>query len=95
MIDRYCFFRMNDPALREEALARCREALAGAPEIVALSVGTPADDSAKKWDVGVVIRCADLDALAALLARPAVAAFFDGWLVERAAVVKAWSFTAR
>ena len=95
MIDRYCFFRMKDETRREEALARCREALADAPEIVALSVGTPADDSAKKWDVGVVIRCADLADLAALLARPAVTAFFDGWLVDHAAVVKAWSFTAR
>jgi hypothetical protein len=95
VIDRYFFFRLKEGRDRDAAVARCRDALAGAPEVVALSIGTPADDSAKKWDVGVVIRCADLDALAALLARPAVAAYFDAWLAEHAVVVKAWSFTAR
>ena len=95
MIDRYCFFRLHPGGDRDEAIARCRAALVGAREVVSLSIGTPADDSARKWDVGVVIRCEDLDALAALLARPAVAAFFDAWLAEHAVVVKAWSFTAR
>jgi hypothetical protein len=95
VIHRYCFFRLHEGGDRDDAIARCRAALASAPEALSLQVGTPADDSARKWDVGVVIGCADLDALAALLARPAVAAFFDGWLGEHAVVVKAWSFTAR
>lgn len=95
MIDRYCFVRLRDSAERDQALDRCRAALAGAPEVVALTTGLPADDSARSWDVGIVVRCADLDALAALLARPEVAAYFDGWLAEHAVVVKTWSFTAR
>lgn len=93
-IDRYVFVRLKDETQRDAAIARCRDALAGASEVLSLSTGTPADDTAKRWDVGIVIRCADLAGLAALLARPAVAAFFDGWLGEHAVVVKSWSFTA-
>ena len=94
MIDRYCFVRLKDERQRADAIARCRAALAGADEVLALTTGTPADDTAKRWDLGIVIRCADLAALASLLARPAVAGFFDGWLGEHAVVVKSWSFTA-
>jgi hypothetical protein len=94
MIDRYCFVKLRDEADRAAAIARCRAALAGASEVLALTAGTPADDTAARWDVGIVIRCADLASLAALLARPAVSAFFEGWLAEHAEVTKQWSFTA-
>ena len=96
MIDRYCFARLRDelatPTGRAEVVARCRAVLAAAPETVAVSVGTPADDSAKSWDVSVVVRCEDLGALEALLARPEVIALLDDWLPSRAVVVKAWHF---
>lgn len=91
MIDRYYFVKLTDEhataAGRAEVIARCRAALAG----VAVTAGVPADDSASRWDVGIVVRVADLGALAALLARPEVAAFMD-WLAARSTVVKAWSF---
>lgn len=94
MIHRYTFVRLSDESGRDDALARCRAALDGAPEVLALSLATPADDSARRWDLAIEIRCADLGALAALLARPPVAAYFDDWLPAHAVVVKAWSFTA-
>lgn len=91
MIDRYYFVKLRDEhatdAGRAEVIARCRAALAGVP----LTAGVPADDSAARWDIGIVVRVDDLAALAALLARPDIAAFFD-WLAGRSAVVKAWSF---
>jgi hypothetical protein len=98
VIDRYYFVRLRDEhaheAGRAEAITRCRQALAGADEALTVTAGTPADASAQSWDLGIVVRSADLAALAALLARPAVADFFDRWLAERSVVVKAWSFQA-
>ena len=47
------------------AIARLREVLDAEPEALVVTLGTPADDSARKWDVSVVIRCADLADLAA------------------------------
>ena len=91
MIDRFILFRMSG-ASRADAIVRVREAIATAPEALSVTIGTPADDSAKKWDVSVVIRCADLDALAALLARPAVADLLGTWLPANTEVIKAWSF---
>ena len=95
-IDRYCFARLRDelatPTGRAEVVARCRAVLTAAPESLAVSVGTPADDSAKSWDVSLVVRCEDLGALEALLARPEVMALLDDWLPARAVVVKAWHF---
>lgn len=88
VIDRFVLFRLHAGTTREDAIARVRLAFAGAE----LTIGTPADDSAKKWDVSVVIRCADLAALAALHARPAVAELLEHWLPAHTAVIKAWSF---
>lgn len=95
-IDRYCFVRLRDelatPTGRAEVAARCRAVLSAAREAESVSVGTPADDSAKSWDVSVVVRCEDLGALEAMLARPEVIALLDDWLPSRAVVVKAWHF---
>lgn len=97
MIDRYCFVRLRDDhasdAGRAEVVARFHETFEGRSGVIRLVAGTPADDSARSWDVGLVIRCVDLAALDALLGRPYIADFF-AWLDERAVVVKAWSFVA-
>jgi hypothetical protein len=86
MVDRFVLFRLLPGTSRDEAIARVREAFAGAE----LTIGTPADDSARKWDVSVVIRAPDLDAMNALLAR--ASDLLDAWLPARTAVIKAWSF---
>jgi hypothetical protein len=95
-VERFCFVRLSDEHATAEGraavVARCRAVLAAAPEVLEVTLGVPADDTARKWDVGLVIRCADLAALRALLARPEVAALLDGWLPARAAVIKAWHF---
>jgi len=87
MIQRFVLFRLHADASRAEAIAQCRAVLGDA-----VTIGTPADDSAKKWDVSLVIRADDLAAMTALLARPEVAALLDEWLPPRTAVIKAWSF---
>lgn len=95
-IDHYCFVRLRDDHAtadgRAAIAAHLRATLAGAPEVVAVAAGVPADDSAASWDVSLVIRVADLDAWRRLAARPAIAALLDDWLPARAVVVKAWNF---
>lgn len=94
MIERYWFVKLRDAhvADRDAIAAHLRDTLAGRAGVVAVSAGTPADDSARSWDLGVVVRSPDLAALAALLAEPAVSTLLDDWLAARAVVVKAWSF---
>ncbi len=96
--DRYTFVRLAPahatPTGRAEAVATVRARLTDLPGLERLTVGTPADDSAARWDLSVVARFATLDALHAALAAPPWAALFDAWLAERAVVVKSWSFEA-
>lgn len=94
--DRYTFVRLAPAhatdAGRAAALAEIRARLAGLAGLEALVTGTPADDSAARWDLSIVARFATLAALHAALATPAWTALFDEWLAERAVVVKSWSF---
>jgi hypothetical protein len=94
-IDRFCFVRLAAEygAERAAIAARLRDAFVGAPGVLAVSAGLPADDSAAKWDVSLVVRCVDLAAWQALAASPAVAELLGEWLPARAAVVKAWTFS--
>lgn len=94
MTDRYVFVKLLDAhvAARAEIAAHLRAALAGAPGVVAVTAGTPADASARSWDVSLVVRCPDLATLDAVLASPAARHLLDEWLPARAAVVKGWSF---
>lgn len=93
MIQRFCFVKLLDDEvatraeLAEMILAQLRSA--GANAVVAL----PADDSAARWDLSIVITTASLDAWNALASRPAMTGVFDE-LAGRAAVVKAWTFSA-
>lgn len=88
-IDRFVLFRLHAGVSRDDAIARVRAAFAGEH----VTIGTPADASAQKWDVSVVIRTADLDAMAAALAR--ASELLDVWLPAHTAVIKAWSFELR
>ena len=84
MIQRFCFVKLHDDdvATRAELADTLRAELAAAGADV--TVGLPADASAARWDLSIVIDAAQL---------PAVAAVFDA-LAARAAVVKAWTFAA-
>ena len=93
MIQRFCFIKLHDDEVADRgALAdklRAELADAGADAVV----GLPADDSAKRWDLSIVITAASLDAWHALSRLPAMVGVFDE-LAERAAVVKAWTFAS-
>jgi hypothetical protein len=93
VIQRFCFVKLLDAEVesRAELAEKLRAELvdAGADAVV----GLPADDSAARWDVSIVITAASLDAWNALAQLPAMVGVFDD-LAERAAVVKAWTFQA-
>jgi hypothetical protein len=93
MIQRFCFVKLLDEEVgtRGELAETLRAELiaAGADAVV----GLPADDSAARWDLSIVITAASLDAWNALSQLPAMTGVFDD-LAERAAVVKAWTFDA-
>jgi hypothetical protein len=93
VIQRFCFVKLLDGEVprRAQLAARVRAALADAD--VDAVVGIPADASAARWDLSLVVTAATLDAWAALAARADVLAIFDD-LAARATVVKAWSFDA-
>jgi hypothetical protein len=91
VIQRFCFVKLRDDevATRGELAqllsAQLREA--GADAVV----GLPADASAARWDLSIVISAASLAAWNALAQVPAMVGAFDE-LAQRAAVVKAWTF---
>lgn len=93
VIQRFCFVKLLDDeaGLRDELAETLRAELteAGADAIV----GLPADDSAARWDLSIVITAASLGAWNALARLPAMIGVFDD-LAARAAVVKAWTFQA-
>ena len=95
MVDRFIFVKLLDAevAAREaiaDHLAAELGAIAGAD---AVTVGVPADASAARWDLSIVVRAADVAAWDQIAAR--ATAVLDDWLPARAAVVKAWTFSRR
>jgi len=91
VIQRFCFVKLLDGEVagRGELAEKLRAHLAdaGADAVV----GVPADDSARRWDLSIVITAASLDAWHALSQLPAMTGVFDE-VAGRAAVVKAWTF---
>jgi len=93
MIQRFCFVKLLDDEVGTRAelaeMLRAQLISAGADAVV----GLPADDSAARWDLSIVITAASVDAWHALARVPAMTGVFDE-LASRAAVVKAWTFEA-
>lgn len=93
MIQRFCFVKLRDDEvatrgeLAEMLSAQMRSA--GADVVV----GLPADESAARWDMSIVITAASLAAWNALAQVPAMTGVFDE-LAQRASVVDAWTFEA-
>jgi hypothetical protein len=93
-VQRFCFVRLREEAsVRRDAMARELTAeLTAACAPHAVWVGVPGDDSAARWDLGIVIALPDVPAWQALAATAA----FDEIMLQlagEAAVVKAWTFT--
>jgi len=93
VIQRFCFVKLLDDEVGTRAelaeMLRAQLISAGADVVV----GLPADDSAARWDLSIVITTASIDAWNALAQIPAMTGVFDE-LAGRAAVVKAWTFQA-
>jgi hypothetical protein len=93
VIQRFCFVKLADGEVaRRGELAELLSAQlrsAGAEAVV----GLPADASAARWDLSIVITAASLEAWNALARVPAMTGVFDD-LAQRASVVKAWTFEA-
>ena len=93
MIQRFCFVKLLDgeaPA-RGELAQRLRAELAEAGADA--TVGVPADESAARWDLSIVITAASLEAWNALARTPPMIGVLDD-LAARATVVKAWTFAS-
>ena len=91
MIQRFCFVKLLDTEVATRAVlaerVRAELAAAGADAVV----GLPADESAARWDLSIVITAASLVAWNALARSPAMVGILDD-VAARAAVVKAWTF---
>jgi hypothetical protein len=93
VIQRFCFVKLVEDEvgtrgeLAQQLSAQMRAA--GADAVV----GVPADDSAARWDLSIVIHAASLAAWHALAQTPAMIGAFDD-LARRATVIKAWTFAA-
>jgi hypothetical protein len=94
VIQRFCFVKLADHEVaRRAALADALTAQLRSAGAVAV-VGLPADASAARWDLSIVITCTSLAAWQALAEAPPICAILDE-LGRRAAVMKAWTFDAR
>ena len=93
MIQRFCFVKLLDDEVGTRAelaeMLRAQLISAGADVVV----GLPADHSAVRWDLSIVITAASIEAWNALAMQPAMTGVFDE-LAARSAVVKAWTFEA-
>lgn len=93
MIQRFCFVKLLDDEVGTRAelaeMIYAQLTAAGADAVV----GLPADDSAARWDMSIVINAASIEAWNALAHLPAMIGVFDE-LAARATVVKAWTFEA-
>jgi len=93
VIQRFCFVKLLDDEVGTRAelaeLLRAQLLSAGADAVV----GLPADDSAVRWDLSIVITAASIEAWNALAMQPAMTGVFDE-LAARSEVVKAWTFEA-
>jgi hypothetical protein len=96
VVDRYIFVKLRDAEVAGRAAIADHVAAAlaaAAGDAGAVAVGLPADDSAARWDLSIVVTAPDLAAWGAIAAR--AAAVLDGWLPARAEVIKAWTFARR
>jgi hypothetical protein len=95
VVDRFIFVKLLDGevAAREAIADHLAEQLAAVAGADAVTIGVPADASAARWDLSIVVRVPDLAAWDAIAAR--AAAVLDDWLPARSAVVKAWTFSRR
>lgn len=92
MIQHFIFVKLEPGEDREPLAERLRAGFAEAG--VEATVGIPADASAAKWDLSIVIDAASLEAWHAQSRIPVVVEILED-LEERSHVTKRWSFDVR
>lgn len=95
MIYRMVMVKLKDEYVAErEGVARySEEALAEVPGVQAVQAGVPADDrSARSWDLSLLLRFDDIQAVETYLPHPVHRAYVDEYLAPKMVVLKAWNF---
>lgn len=97
MIDRIVLFKLKDEHAnasgRAEVARHSREALASISGPLEVRVGVPADpDSEKSWDLSIVVRFEDVDAMKEFVKDRDHLAYFREYMTPKMEVVKYWSF---
>jgi len=97
MIDRYVFVKLTDDyatlAGRDEVVKHTHNVLRGLPGVVALTVGTPADERCEAmWDISIVVRFANLEDVETYRVHPTHRSYVDDFLRPKMAAIKAWNF---
>ncbi|PKN57794.1 MAG: hypothetical protein CVU56_09075 [Deltaproteobacteria bacterium HGW-Deltaproteobacteria-14] len=97
MIERVVLIKLSDQeantAGRQKVVNHARRVLPTIPGVLSLTVGTPMDaESAKSWDVSIVVRLPEPSDVARFKEDPDRRAFFEQFLGVRTSIVKAWNF---
>jgi hypothetical protein len=95
-IERYVFVKLKSehatPASLNEVRART-QALASIPVVRGLCLGAPADPAAvAAWDLSLIVRFDALSDVKRYLDHPDHEAYYEGFLLPRLQVIKAWNF---
>ena len=97
MIERHVLVKLTDDyasdAGRAEVLAETQAKLSAIPGVIGLSLGTPADEAAKKaWDVSIIVRFAKIEDVESYRDDPGHRTYVDSFLRPRIVSLKAWNF---
>lgn len=97
MIERVVLIKLSDQEAntvgREKVVNHARRVLPTIPGVLSLTVGTPADaESAKSWDISIVVRLTEASDVARFKDDPDRKAFFEQFLGVRMSFMKAWNF---
>jgi hypothetical protein len=96
MIERYVFVKLKPEYSTDAQRAEIRErsqALLAIPGVRGLAVGAPADaGSSAAWDLSLCVRFDSLAAVDRYLDDPGHEAYYEGFLLDRLQVIKAWNF---
>ncbi len=99
MIIRTVFVKLKDelctPAGRAEFAATSQAALASIPGVISAEGGPAADDaSATAWDVAMLVRFADMDAVETYRVHPIHLKYLEEVMKPAAVFKKVWNFEA-
>jgi len=97
MIERVVLIKLTDAEAnavgRQKVVSHARRVLPTIPGVLSLSIGTPLDaESAKSWDVSIIVRLTEPSDVARFKDDPDRRAFMEQFLAPRMSFMKAWNF---